>query len=60
MHKSQEAAAKNDYDYIIVCVTEEYTREIYDTCVRYRTFELIANEIKRQQTEESVAELGVF
>ncbi len=143
VYEPQEVAANDDYDYILVCVTDSYGREIYDTCiecrinidkliltdnwewadgsfreicmngidikkvfpllnekimkrytreakyvvtqrnafdltdketllaaarfsgyeadyVRYRTFELVANEIKRQQIEGSVAELGVF
>lgn len=143
VYEPQEVAAKDDYDYIIVCVTEGYAREVYDTCVRcqikadklilvdnwewadgtfreicrndidiktifpllneeimkrytreakyvvmrrnafdltdkethlatgrfsgyqadyvrYRTFELVAYEIKRQQIKGNVAELGVF
>lgn len=54
----------NEYDLVdkdINMNTGKYSRSIYmQDYFRYRTFELVANEIKKDNIEGAVAELGVF
>ncbi len=54
----------NEYDLVdkdINMNTGKYSRSIYmQDYFRYRSFELVANEIKKDNIEGAVAELGVF